>query len=115
MQKNWGKGDGGSAHQTPIRTPTVCVQTGIISGLTTRFRPGVHQRRHGDEGGGTTIRRGRAGGGGLYEPPELAPAIRSDERGVADNGCGLHRVASEWETPLGSLLCADFWTVDCTE
>ena len=73
IHQNRGEGDGGAAHQTPGRTPPVCGHPGLVSVTTTRDHPGEHHQRHGGRGVRTTIQSSRVGGGGLGEPPSLAP------------------------------------------
>ena len=80
-------------HQTPGRTHPVRGQYKQVSRLTTGTRPNKNHQRHSDGGGRTTIQRIRASGGGLGEPPALAPVTQSCKQVIAADGSGLHIVA----------------------
>ena len=50
-----------------------------------------------------TLRKGRAGGDGLSEPPALDPAFRSGKRGAAADCCRLHGVVRQQASPMVRL------------
>ena len=106
MHQNRGEGDGGDAHQTHGHTHLLHGHSGHVSRPSTGYCPHGHHLKYVDGGGRRTLRRRRAGGDGLSDPPELYPAFWSSQRGVADDISRLRGVDMECAAPLGRLLSA---------
>ena len=58
--------------------------------------------KNGDRGGGTNLRRGRAGGDRISDPLALAPAFQSGKQGAAANCFRLRGVVKQWEASMGA-------------
>ena len=114
VHQDRGEEDGGAAHQTPGCLPPDRGHSGHVSGPSTRALPCGHCQRYGDRGGWTTLQRGRDGGGGLGEPPALAPEFQSGEWGAAADCCRICRVVRQQAAPMGRLPNYDERPVYCT-